>query len=233
MSFLWRTTCTRKFPCLWNRQQMDLSKSRTPSSDILTVRQRNTLKEMILNLLVLSFKLPTHSLSLSSSFSLCLSSLALPSFPHGVIMVNKTQCKHKLVYILRPWCWFLVLTGLRQIGQERGKANAVETRDWSSALPSPYITTGHTWSMPDSKGLHQCLLYTNKTTREKKKHFRRMKTKCGWKCGGSERSENYQFPCSGTATRVSGVIWAVIGALLHTWLDSLTHSMLCAVACWC
>lgn len=32
---------------------------------------------------------------------------------------------------------------------------------------------------------------------------------------------------------VSGVIWAVIGALLCTWLDSLIHSMLCAVACWC
>lgn len=32
---------------------------------------------------------------------------------------------------------------------------------------------------------------------------------------------------------LSELMWAVIKALLFTWLDSLVHSMLCAVACWC
>lgn len=41
------------------------------------------------------------SLPLSSfSVSVCLPASFFPSFPHGVIMVNKIQCKHDLVYIL-------------------------------------------------------------------------------------------------------------------------------------
>lgn len=81
----------------------------------------------------LPFSLP---LSQSLFVSVSLPPSLPPSFPHAVIMVNKTQCKHKLVYILWPRCWFLVQTGLRQIGQERRKSKKA-VRDERGDQPCP------------------------------------------------------------------------------------------------
>lgn len=71
----------------------------------------------------------------------------------------------------------------------------------------------------------------------KQKHFRLwMKTKCGWKCGWSEKSENYQFPSPGTATRpFGGYLGRDQGSALHlTWqphtLNALCSGMLMLVA---
>lgn len=41
------------------------------------------------------------------------------------------------------------------------------------------------------------------------------------------------FLCFGTAMKVLQVSQEVIGAVLNTSLNSFTHSLLCAVACWC
>lgn len=45
--------------------------------------------------------------------------------------------------------------------------------------------------------------------------------------------KSLSVPVPWNSSETFWVMWAVIGALLCTWLDSLLHSMLCAVACWC
>lgn len=146
-------------------------------------------------------------------------------------MVNKTHCKHKLVYILWPWCWFLVQTGSGQIGQGREKAKAVRQETWDQPC---VFRINHQEDKPHAmsglKGLHHCSLYIKKTKYEHlclwvKVWVEMRLIREEWKLLDCENLS--VFPCPGV------VIWVVIRALLWTWLNSFTHSLLCPVACWC
>lgn len=76
--------------------------------------------------------------------------------PPCIIIVNKTLCQHKLVYIQRPHFWFLVQTRLKQIGHQLQEAKArvsreSETTTKSFMLPHNVTYNCYWWKVTISK----------------------------------------------------------------------------------
>lgn len=96
--------------------------------------------------------------------------------------------------LLRAWCWnLLVQTGLEQIRQERGKAEAAE-HETAGDHPCS-VCKLKTWqislNMPGLERLHHCPLYVCKTTRKKCDHLDLWKkSQCVWKYSWSDDRVN-------------------------------------------